>query len=120
MAFDSLHLYFTDATGTHTETYTKRRVTKEPTSRSSTGSEMSTRATRAQSGMETESETSTALRATRAQSGMEPEREMSTALRATRAQSGMEPEREMSTALRATRAQSSEYLYSLASTGRLT
>ena len=45
---------------------------------------------------------------------------MSTALRATRAQSWMEPEREMSTALRATRAQSSEYLYSLASTGRLT
>ena len=78
MAFDSLHLYFTDATGTHTETYTKRRVTKEPTSRSSTGSEMSTeriatRATRAQSGMEKERETSTALRATRAQSGMEPE-----------------------------------------------
>ena len=73
MTFDSLHLYFTDATGTHTETSTKRMATREPTCRSSTGSEISTeriatRATRAQSGMETEREPSTVLRATRAQS----------------------------------------------------
>ena len=70
MTFDSLHLYFTYATSTHTETSTKRRAAREPTYRSSTGGETSTEsiATRPQSLMGTEREPSTALRATRTQS----------------------------------------------------
>ena len=76
--------------GTHTETSTRRKAARapRPNPETETSTErIATRATRAQSGMKTEREPSTALRATRAQSGMETEREPFTSLRATTAQS---------------------------------